>query len=199
MRIFSAMLIFITILAGCSSKTIIEDINTDIINLKVVQNGETAEIRENTVQLRRAPFSLIFTFPRPDGLLIHASMNNRNYLQAETGAPLSDLPGFRNTSISEELFNRESMMYVSDDSPSYWYYTDETDHRFNSVTATDQGLICRRDINSITDITTGKNLLLSGQEAGDTVYIVIIKADWNRDYTERIELSRRLLKITFNI
>jgi len=199
MRRFTAILIFIIILSGCSSKAVIEDTKTHSINLKVIQDDEAAEIENNTVQLRRAPFSLSFTFSQPDGFLIHASMDDKTYTKAEADYPLSELPGFSNTSISEELFNRESQIYLSEDSPSYWYYTDETDHRFNSVTAGNGGYICRRDINSIIDISTGKNMLLADQKKGDTVYIVIIKADWNRDYTQRIELNRKLLKITFNI
>jgi hypothetical protein len=199
MRRFTAILIFIILLSGCSSKTVIEEINPHIINLKIIQDRETVEIKDNTVQLRRAPFTLLFTLLQPDGFLIHASIDDKTYAKAEAGYPLSELPGFSNTSISEELFNRESLIYLSEDSPSYWYYTDETDHRFNSVTASAEGYICRRDINSIIDISTGKNMLLNGRGKNDTVYIVIIRADWNRDYTERIELNRKLLKITFNI
>ncbi len=199
MRRFTAILIFIIILSGCSSKTVIEDVNPQIIDLKVIQDGERVEINENTVQLRRAPFTLLFTLLQPDGFLIHASIDDTTYAKAEAGYPLSELPGFSNTSISEELFNRESLIYLSSDSPSYWYYTDETDHRFNSVTPSDNGYICRRDINSIIDISTGEKMLIEGQKKNNTLYLVVIKADWNRDYTERIELNRKLLKITFNI
>jgi hypothetical protein len=199
MRRLAAILIFIIILTGCASKTVIEDTNHGTIDLKVIQNGETAEIQDNTVQLRRAPFSFLFNFSQPDGFLIHASTDNTTYTKAEAGFPLSELPGFSNTSISEELFNSKSQMYLSEDSPSYWYYTDETDHRFNSVTESPEGYRCIREISSIIDISTGKNILLNGREKSDTVYIVIIRADWNRDYTERIELNRKLLKITFNI
>ena len=138
MRRFTAILIFIIILSGCSSKTVIEDVNPHIIDLKVIQDGEKVEINENTVQLRRAPFTLLFTLLQPDGFLIHASIEDTTYSKAEAGYPLSELPGFSNTSISEELFNRESLIYLSADSPSYWYYIDETDHRFNSVTASDE-------------------------------------------------------------
>ena len=42
-------------------------------------------------------------------------------------------------------------------------------------------------------------MLIEGQKKNNTLYLVVIKADWNRDYTERIELNRKLLKITFNI
>lgn len=199
MRKIIAILICFIILTGCASNAIIEDTNQNIINMSIQQNGETAEFSDNTVQLRRAPFAFYFTFPQPDGILIHASMDNSTYLKAESGKPLAELPGFVNTSISEELFNKDSFLYLSDDAPSYWYYTDETDHRFNSVTTDEAGYTCRRDIKNIIDITTGRDKLASGKMNGDTIYIVIIKSDWNKDYSKRIELNRRLLKITFNI
>lgn len=199
MRKIIATLICFVILTGCSSTSIKEEANQNIITMSIKQNDETVEIMDNTVQLRRAPFSFLFNFTQPDGLLVHASMDNSTYLKAESGKPLSELPGFKNTSISEELFNKESVLYLSDDAPSYWYYTDETDSRFNSVQHEETGFTCRRDIKSIIDVTTGKNKLVSGQMKGDTIYIVIIKADWNKDYTERIELNRKLLKIIFNI
>lgn len=199
MRKFIAILICFTILTGCSSQSIIEDTNQNTINMSIKQNGERVEISDNTVQLRRAPFEFHFTLSQPDGFLVHASINNSTYLKAESGKPLAELPGFKDTSISEELFNKESILYLSDDTPSYWYYTDETDHRFNSIITGEAGYTCRRDIKSIIDSSTGKDKLASGQMKGDTIYIVIIKADWNKDYTERIELNRKLLKITFNI
>lgn len=199
MRKFIAILICFVILTGCSSTSIKEETNQNIINMTIKQNDETAELLDNTVQLRRAPFAFLFNFTQPDGILVHASMDNSTYVKAEAGKPFSELPGFKHTSISEELFNKESFLYLSDDSPSYWYYTDETDNRFNSVYKDESGFTCRRDIKSIIDISTGKDKLASGQMKGDTIYIVIIKADWNKDYTERIELNRKLLKITFNI
>jgi len=187
------------IIAGCSSSTIIEDTTRNEINITIVQNNEVIEPENNTYRLRRAPFSIRLTFKQPDGVLIHTSLNDRTYLKAESAYPLNELPGFMNTSIAEELFNMESVIYVSESAPAYWYYTDETDHRFNTVVPGELGYLCIREISNIIDIDSGKEPVPLSRMKGDTLYLVIMKTDWNKDYTERIELNRKVIKIIFNI
>lgn len=186
-------------LAGCSSATIIEDASLNDIDISILQNNEIIEPENNIYSLRRAPFSIRLTFKQPDGLLIHASFNDRTYIKAESSSPLNELPGFSNTSISEELFNRESVIHVSETAPGYWYYTDGTDHRFNSVVADNRGFVCTREVTGIIDIDSSKEITNLSSIDGDTLYIVIMKTDWNQDYTRRIELNRKYFKIRFNI
>jgi hypothetical protein len=193
-----AIILSLTI-AGCSSATITDDGRRNEINIAIVQNNVIIEPENNTYRLRRAPFSIRVTFKQPDGLLIHASLNDRTYLKAEAAYPLNELSGFMNTSIAEELFNMDSVIHVSESAPGYWYYTDETDHRFNSVVPGESGYLCIREVSTIIDLDSGKEPLPLSRMKGDTLYIVIMKTDWNKDYTERIELNRKVIKITFSI
>jgi len=193
-----AIILALTV-AGCSSSIIVDDAPRNEINITIIQNSEIIEPQNNTYRLRRAPFSIRLTFKQPDGLLIHTSLNDRTYIKAESAYPLNELPGFMNTSIAEELFNMESLIHVSESAPAYWYYTDETDHRFNTVVPVESGYLCIREISTIVDLDSGKEAITLSRMTGDTLYIVIMKTDWNKDYTERIELSRKIFKITFNI
>lgn len=198
MRKLFIIIIALTI-AGCSSSTVIEDTSLNEINISIMQNNEIIEPENDTYRLRRAPFSIRLTFKQPDGLLVHASLNDRTYLKAESSHPLNELPGFSHTSISEELFNMESVIHISETAPGYWYYTDERDHRFNSVIPENRGYICIREISNIINVDSGKDPIPLSRMSGDTLYIVIMKTDWNQDYTKRIELNRKYFKIIFNI
>jgi len=186
-------------IAGCSSSTVIEDTSLNEINISIMQNNEVIEPENNTYRLRRAPFSILLAFKQPDGLLVHASFNDTTYVKAESASHLNELPGFSNTSIAEELFNMESVIHLSETAPGYWYYTDERDHRFNSVISDNRGYLCIREISNIINADSGKDPVPLSRMNGDTLYIVIMKTDWNQDYTKRIELNRKYFKIIFNI
>ena len=60
MRKIIATLICFVILTGCSSTSIKEETRQNIITMSIKQNDETVELLDNTVQLRRAPFSFLF-------------------------------------------------------------------------------------------------------------------------------------------
>jgi hypothetical protein len=184
---------------GCSSDKNIKTDISDSINVAIEQGGNVINIIDDTAEIRRTKFSIKFKFPEPESILVNASFKSETFNNAWEGLPLGDLSGFKNTGIAEDLFNRESVIYLSKDSPNFWYYADDADHRFNSVLKNENGYLCSRDISGIIDLDGSgeKTDLIKIKE--NTIYLVIIKIEWNESYTKMIEKSRKLIKLKFVI
>ena len=193
--------IFISImfLISCASEKDIKTQVSDSIILNIEQGGNRIEIIDDTAEIRRTRFSLILQFPKPESILVNASFKPETFNNAREGLPINELIGFKNTGIPEDLFNRESVIYLSKDSPNFWYYADDSDHRFNSVLKTESGYICTREVSGIVDLDESqeKTDLIKIKE--NTIYIVFIKVEWNESYTKIIEKARKLLKLKFVI
>jgi hypothetical protein len=193
------ILIALIVYYGCASDKNIKTEISDSIDLTIEQSGNIINITDDTAEIRRTKFTIKFKFPQPESVLVNASFKSETFNNAGEGLPLSDLSGFRNTGIAEDLFNRESVIYLSKNSPNFWYYADDADHRFNSVLKNESGYLCSRDISGIVDHDgTGEKIdLIKIRE--NTIYIVIIKIEWNDSYTRMIEKSRKLIKLKFVI
>lgn len=192
----------ITSIMLCFSCTTEKNIKTkisDSIIMTIEQGGNTIEINDDTAQIRRTKFSIILKFPRPESILVNASFKSETFNKAREGLPINELLGFKNTGIPEDLFNRESVIYLSKDSPNFWYYADDSDHRFNTVLKSETGYQCTREVSGIVDLdgSQEKTDLIKVRE--NTIYIVLIKVEWNESYTKIIEKARKFLKLKFVI
>lgn len=182
---------------GCSAEKNIRNDALDLIDLTIEQGGNTISIIDDTAEIRRTDFSLKFKFVQQDSLLINASFKAETFNNAKEGLPLNDLAGFRNTGIAEELFNKDSVIYISHNSPNFWYYSDDLDHRFNSIIKNENGYLCSRDISGIIDLDgSGEKIDLIKVKQKE-IFLVIIKSEWNEDYTRMIEKNRKIIKLKF--
>ena len=184
-------------LFDCSNKNIIKDDAADGIDISVEQSGQNISIVDDTVEIRRIKFSLIFRFKQPDSVLLNASFHPETFNNAYEGLPLDELAGFKDTGITEELYNKNSALYISYKSPNYWYYVDDNDHRFTNIVKGENGFICTREIASFIDFDGSGDKSNIGSAMQKEFYLVIVKSEWNRDYTKRIERSRRMIKFKF--
>ena len=184
---------------SCASEKIIKQKVTDTIEIAIEQSGNVIQINDDTAEIRRTNFSIILKFPQPESILINASFKPETFNNAREGLPINELAGFKQTGIPEDLFNRESVIYLSKDSPNFWYYADDSDHRFNSVLKSENGYLCTREISGIVDIDgSGEKIdLIKIKE--DIIYLVLIKVEWNESYTKIIEKDRKFLKLKFVI
>jgi hypothetical protein len=184
---------------GCSADKNIKKEAMDKIDVSIEQDGNIISIIDNTAEIRRTKFSITFRFVQPDSILINASFNPETFNNASEGLQLSELSGFKNTGIAEELFNRETALYISFDSPNFWYYTDDSDHRFNNVLKSENGFLCTREISGIVDLDgTGDRIDINRLKQKE-IFLVIIKSEWNEDYTRMIEKSRKMIRLKFLI
>jgi len=183
--------------SGCSADKNIRNENLDIIDVTIEQGGNNISIIDDTAEIRRTAFSLRFKFVQQDSILINASFQAETFNNAKEGLPLNELAGFKNTGIAEELFNKDSVIYLSYDSPNFWYYSDDSDHRFNKVLKNENGYLCTREISGIVDLDgSGEKIDLIKIKQKE-VFLVIIKSEWNEDYTKMIEKNRKIIKLKF--
>ncbi len=182
---------------GCSSDNNIRKNALDIIDVSIEQGGNTVSIIDDTAEIRRTGFSLKFRFAQQDSILINASFQAETFNNAKEGLPLQDLAGFRSTGIAEELFNKDSVIYVSNDSPNFWYYTDDSDNRFNNVLKNENGYLCTREINGVIDLEGSAEKIDLIKIKQKEIFLVIIKSEWNEDYTKMIEKNRKIIKLKF--
>ena len=181
----------------CSTKEIIKEDAADRIDVSVVQGDQDIAIVDDTVEIRRRKFSLIFQFKQPDSVSVNASFHPETFNNAYEGLPLDELSGFKDTGIAEELYNKNSSLYISYTSPNYWYYVDDNDHRFTTIVKNENGIICTREITNFIDLDGSGDKNNIGNVMQKELYLVIVKSEWNRDYTQRIEKSRRMIKFKF--
>lgn len=182
---------------SCSGSGQKKNGSSEFIDLYLEQDGRIINIIDDTAMVSKKQFRFLFRFSQPDSILVNVSFTPESYDSAQNGAPLDSIPGFINTGIAEELFNPEYLMFISDDSPNYWYYSDDTDSRFDSVTKDDAGYTCRRTISSFIDLDGKAEKKEISKIQQDTIYVVVAMIEWNADFTQRIERSRRYFKIKF--
>jgi len=198
MRKLIYLMVLINIaLSNCSNKDIIKDDVLDRIDVFVEQGDQDIPIVDDTVEIRRRKFSLIFKFKQPDSVSVNASFHPETFNNAYEGLPLDELSGFKETGITEELYNKNSALYISYKSPNYWYYVDDKDHRFSSIVKSENEFVCIREITGFIDFDRSGDKTNIGDVMQKELYLVIVKSEWNRDYTKRIERSRRMIKFKF--
>jgi len=196
-KCLSIILFLIIALYSCSSDKNIKKDMRDTIDVYIEQNGNRVNIVDDTAEIRRTKFIIQFKFSQPDSILINASFHPETFNNAREGLSLNELSGFKNTGISEELYNKESLIYISFDSPNFWYYTDDTDHRFNNVLKSENGFLCVREISGVIDLDGSGEKTDITKISQKEIFLVIIKSDWNADYTRMIEKNRRIIKLKF--
>lgn len=195
-RTFFALLT-VVIFLSCGETVQKKKGRSEFIDVYLEQDGRIINIINDTAEISKKQFRFVFNFRQPDSVLLNASFNPASYDSARNGAPLEQIPGFQNTGIAEELFNAEYFMFISDNSPNYWYYSDDSDSRFDSVTKDENGYTCRRTVSSFIDLEGKAEKQDIMKIKQDTIYIVIAMIEWNADFTRMIERSRRYLKIKF--
>lgn len=103
-------------------------------SLKVVikQDGKVIEPVNDVYKLKKSAFVFEITATNLEGFLIGATTNKDIYAAA-LGLYNQEVPWFQNTGMAEELYNKDKELFLMDSAPSYWYYTDAKDHRFDKT------------------------------------------------------------------
>ncbi len=123
MNIKSLLFAAFTLLALCSQAQ-------TQVNVKVRQDYVLVEQKDHAFSLKKKPFQLLFHVKNNDAFLISFTQDADLYRSAIGKADL-EVSWFENTGMAEGLFNEEKTILLSDEAPSYWYFTDLQDHRFD--------------------------------------------------------------------
>lgn len=162
----------------------------------IEQNGKLIEPINGVVNLDKSEFNLVFEFNEPMGLLINGSFKKKTYKLATKGKTKSLLPGFQNTGMAEGLLNPDKEIFLSNDSPNYWFYEDSEKNRFNSIEKVDEKLICKRTIKNLYEVDKKTNTEI--ENVNKPLYLVFISYKLGEKFTDEIELKREWIKIKWN-
>ncbi|HOK92533.1 MAG TPA: hypothetical protein PLN03_06905 [Spirochaetota bacterium] len=190
--------IHLFLLISCSS-TDVDTKNTvsPVPEIFIKQDGLLLPVSESTVELRKMPFSIVVRFSKPGSIMLNASLSSETFNNALSGHQVNSLRGFKKTAIDEEPFNKSKALYISTETPQVWYYTDDSDHSFNSTEKIENYTICTREISFLIDYDSGNKQIEITKLKENFIYLVIISFDWNEDFTQIREKDRKLLRLKF--
>jgi hypothetical protein len=161
----------------------------------IEQNGKIIEPNNGVVTLEKKSFNIVFEFSEPMGLLINGSFKSKTNTLASKGKPMSKLPGFHTTGLAEGLLNPDKEMFVSKESPNYWFYDDPENNRFNSTEKVNGKILCKRVIENFNDLDS-KAIIKIGNVV-KPLYLVFISYKYGETMSNQIELKRDWLQINW--
>ncbi len=192
MKILFRIVTVLIIIVGFTSMNL-KDKDFHVI---IEQNGEFIEPNNGVVTLDKSTFNIVFEFNEPMGLLINGSFKKNTYMLATKGKHKSKLPGFHHTGMAEGLLNPDKEIFISNDSPNYWFFDDNEKNRFNYIEKVDGKIICTRVIENFYDVHTKTNIKV--ENVNEPLYLVFISYMRGENITDVIEIKRECIKIKWN-
>jgi hypothetical protein len=151
---------------GC--KSTINTIKTvENIQISIQQDGKLIQPSKGVLALKKEAFDLIFEIPSNMGVFVNLSHRDSiSKLTVQGKVPSV----FDNSNvIAIDLFNRESTLYLTDDSINACYYGGEEEHTFNQITQLKGGQRGRRTITKIYDLNTSTSYEI--KDMHDSIYL----------------------------
>lgn len=151
-------------------------------SLKVVirQDGKIIEPVNDVYILKKTPFQFEFTSNNLEGFLIGATTDKDIYAAA-LGVYNAEVPWFQNTGMAEELYNKDKEMFLMDQAPSYWYYTDAKDHRFDKNPKGNlKQWTATRTVTRFYDVMVAQPINL--KDFNGNVFVLMYEPVYNDDY-----------------
>lgn len=164
--------------------------------LKVVikQDGKVIEPVNDVYELKKTAFLFEITSVNLEGFLIGATTDKDIYTAA-AGPYNPEVPWFQNTGMAEELYNKDKELFLMDTAPSYWYYTDAKDHRFDKNPKGNlKQWTATRTITRFYDIMTDQAINL--KDFDGNAYVFMYESIYNDEYdlTGKKNLFQAVLK-----
>ncbi|MBV8327433.1 hypothetical protein [Chryseobacterium sp.] len=150
------------------------------IKVVIKQNGKVIEPVNDVYDLKKSTFQFEITSANLEGFLVGATTDKDIYAGA-LGLFNAEVPWFQNTGMAEEMYNKDKELFLMDSAPSYWYYTDVKDHRFDkNPKGNAKQWIATRTITRFYDIMADYPINL--KDFDGRVYILMYKPEYNSDY-----------------
>lgn len=100
------------------------------LKVRVFQDNKEVVAENDTYTLSKKTFAFQIESKGAEGFLVGATTDEDVYKSALGEADL-EVAWFDNTGMAESLFNAEKRMFISNDAPSYWYFSSAKDHRMD--------------------------------------------------------------------
>ena len=166
------------------------------VTIQIVQNNQYIQPLNTVYELESAPFSFVVKGNETEGFLVGATFDEDVYRSAMGEADL-EVAWFEATGMAEELFNKKQKMFVSNDAPSYWYYTTVNDHRFDKGAKGDfQEWNAERTVATFDMIDVDKNMKV--HKFKDSLFVYMYQPIYDEDYNliDRILIFNAELKFS---
>ncbi|WP_430612757.1 hypothetical protein [Flavobacterium sp. JP2137] len=190
--LFGAFLILFGLFISSLTVNAAPKIGENKFKFKIFQNGREVAVKNHVVELQPTTFQLQFIFDDPMGVLVHASFKDSTYKDAAAGVPVSEISGME-TGMAEELFNPSESVIVEDSAPSYWFFDNTEEHRFDDCVQKNDVWVCTRTIDNFNYVF--KDKLVSVSKAKTPLYLVVISADYDEDTAKQVEYQREYVAI----
>lgn len=165
-RLLSQVLILVFLAQGCkSTKSTSQAIRN--IQIAIEQDGKLIKPSKGVIELKKEAFDLIFEMPKNSGVFVNLSYSDSTSKLTLQGKVPSVFDN-RNV-IAVDLFNRESTLYVTDDSINVSYYTSDEEHTFNEIAMLNGGHRGARTVTKMYDLNTSTSYEI--KDISESIYL----------------------------
>jgi len=141
------------------------------LKVEIKQDGKVIKPVNNVYELKKSTFQFDIAAKNVEGFLVGVTTDENHYGEAVDFFEPND-PWFENTGMAEGLFNEEQELFLTDMAPSYWYYSDRDDHRFDrDPKGTPQKWTATRTVKKIYDIVDAQEVALADVETSLFIYM----------------------------
>jgi hypothetical protein len=207
------VLIFIFMAWGKSNadESTIRRLQTELnyFEVSIEQNGKNVEIINNTAELKKEPFTVVLHFQlyhltrplkKPFGALVNFSFDDHIFRGFRARKKLDDIlekpEAFMG--MAEGLFNKEEFILIDHVQPHYFFYKDETEHRFSEVTTNKYRgyIICKRRVSFYSTSKSNFAKIPIQEIEKNNLYVSILYSEPDR-YGKRIEKQKEGIHLIF--
>jgi len=146
----------------------------------ILQNQQSVPRVNDSYHLKKGTIDFLFKVQHLEGFLLGVTLDEDVY-EAALGRNDLEVSWFENTGMAEAYFNESKKLFISNDAPSYWYFTDENDHRFNlGAQGTAEDWVGIRTIRLLDDLLGQKSISLDRFKGN--LYIIMYTPIYDKDY-----------------
>ena len=151
------------------------------VEITIKQDGNLITPVDGIYHLKKKEFAFVVHSKKIEGFLLGATFDGELYKKAIAKKLNKNVEWFQNTGMAEELYNKEKDITVNDEAPSYWYYTDKNDHRFDKTPkGNSNDWTATRTITNIFDTSSGSPVEIKNLD--QNIYILFYEPLYNEDY-----------------
>lgn len=195
--------IVITVLFFSSVLAYSQEVKVNEIPLLVAveQEGILIDAVDNTVRMKKAPFTLVFFLEMEDYVHVNISSNAVVYNQARDGKSMAEIleQDGRWMGGAEMPSNPRKFVDIKVDETSWqgWYYFGEEGHSFNRVSPQVDFYVCYRTVENYT--TDYVDMRAIESLPANELFLVFTHLEISNEWTVFTEIKSVYLKILFEL
>ncbi len=168
------------------------------VSIYVKQGNDSISVNNNSISLKKAPFTLIFRFNQPekyDGIFVNTSFS-KDYFDLNEGENIKDLKYLPQKVYSEYKFNPKKELKVNDEFFQFFRYKETAKwHKFDRIIKMEKKVIAYREVTNFYVVDDRKKITVSDMRKNTYLTFVVIQKSVN-DNTIK-EVYRIKLKLKF--